>query len=1051
MLKKDLFCGYNVDVNIKALNEVIDTKAHFSQENCDTAIFIFSLNVDDEILDITDCKVNAEVLRNDNRKVTLKGRVLNDKKGLVAVKLNRQALACVGENSIKLIIQYNDQQICSSKMTYIVHDNFNEDNLILKSVQGLPNEYLREYGVDIHIDKPEQNVIDTKAVFIKGEKNTSLLKMNLLFGDEPMNLDGYTVTANVKESQKEVITILATIKDSSQGVVNLELPANIVDEEGKNTFELTLHKDGKVIISHKYVYTVLGSLGEGRFGEETDITLLQSLIKQVQESKDGLDTMSEDFNRMKAEYESYRNVMISESNVASLQNNINTKIEDVTISENVLTFIANSQVKKKITLPTSINGGSSGSGVNGREIELQKGETHIQWRYAGDEEWKNLVALSDLKGSQGEKGADGQQGLQGERGNDGKSAYQIALENNFVGSQEEWLKSLKGRDGVDGAKGERGEKGEQGIQGERGLQGVKGDNGVGISTVSKTATSGLIDTYTILYTDDTQTTFTVTNGAKGEQGIQGERGLTGLTGAKGERGEKGEKGDTPDMSNYYSKNQTDQKILEEIAKASLEKGEIDLSSYATKTFVTEEIQKIELKQGESAYDIAKKNGYIGSESEWLASLKGLKGDTGAKGEQGLQGIQGIQGVQGERGLQGVKGDKGIGISTVSKTATSGLIDTYTILYTDDTQTTFTVTNGAKGERGLTGAKGEQGLQGLQGERGLTGATGERGQKGADGKTTYVHIKYSSISNPTQSTQISSSPNAYIGIYSDFNSSASTDPSRYTWSRFQGLQGERGLTGAKGERGEKGEQGIQGERGLTGATGERGETGPQGIQGERGLQGPVGPAGERGEKGNGISKIQKTNTSGLIDTYTILYTDDTQTTFTVTNGAKGDKGQKGEQGIQGKQGIQGERGLTGAKGEQGQKGEKGDTGVGLVAGGTTGQILVKKSNLDYDTQWTTLNTKETWSKISASGGVLQLNTNKYQYVQSISSGTEIILPTISGNTVTEIHLFFNANSDLTLVLPSCKWQTTPDFKNKKTYELIFTYFNGAWLGGVIVYE
>ena len=169
---------------------------------------------------------------------------------------------------------------------------------------------------------------------------------------------------------------------------------------------------------------------------------------------------------------------------------------------------------------------------------------------------------------------------------------------------------------------------------------------------------------------------------------------------------------------------------------------------------------------------------------------------------------------------------------------------------------------------------------------------------------------------------------------------------------------------------------------------------------------------------------------------------------MTNGAKG------EQGIQGKQGIQGEKGdtgATGAKGEQGQKGEKGDTGVGLVAGGTTGQILVKKSNLDYDTQWTTLNTKETWSKISASGGVLQLNTNKYQYVQNISSGTEIILPTISGNTVTEIHLFFNANSDLTLVLPSCKWQTAPDFKNKKTYELIFTYFNGAWLGGVIVYE
>ena len=57
----------------------------------------------------------------------------------------------------------------------------------------------------------------------------------------------------------------------------------------------------------------------------------------------------------------------------------------------------------------------------------------------------------------------------------------------------------------------------------------------------------------------------------------------------------------------------------------------------------------------TAYDIAVKNGFTGTEEEWVKSIKGEKGD---KGEQGIQGIQGKQGVKGEQGEQGVKGDKG---------------------------------------------------------------------------------------------------------------------------------------------------------------------------------------------------------------------------------------------------------------------------------------------------------------------------------------------------------------------------------------------------------
>ena len=72
------------------------------------------------------------------------------------------------------------------------------------------------------------------------------------------------------------------------------------------------------------------------------------------------------------------------------------------------------------------------------------------------------------------------------QGKDGLSAYQIAVKNGFIGTEEEWLEGLKGQDGVNGKDGingkdgEKGDKGEQGIQGEkgeRGEQGLKGDKG----------------------------------------------------------------------------------------------------------------------------------------------------------------------------------------------------------------------------------------------------------------------------------------------------------------------------------------------------------------------------------------------------------------------------------------------------------------------------------------------------------------------------------------------------------------------------------------------
>ena len=66
--------------------------------------------------------------------------------------------------------------------------------------------------------------------------------------------------------------------------------------------------------------------------------------------------------------------------------------------------------------------------------------------------------------------------------------------------------------------------------------------------------------------------------------------------------------------------------------------------------------------------------------------------------------------------------------------------------------------------------------------------------------------------------------------------------------------------------------------------------------------------------------------------------------------KGDKGDKGYTGAQGEKGDTGATGATGAQGPIGPQGPAGADGVGVASGGTTGQVLKKKSNTDYDTEW-----------------------------------------------------------------------------------------------------
>lgn len=84
---------------------------------------------------------------------------------------------------------------------------------------------------------------------------------------------------------------------------------------------------------------------------------------------------------------------------------------------------------------------------------------------------------------------------------------------------------------------------------------------------------------------------------------------------------------------------------------------------------------------------------------------------------------------------------------------------------------------------------------IRGEQGMPGTSGK------DGKTSYFHVKYSDVEKPASYSDMTETPAKYIGTYVDYELEDSKDPSKYTWSKFQGEDGTDGIPGKNGENGE----------------------------------------------------------------------------------------------------------------------------------------------------------------------------------------------------------------------------------------------------------
>lgn len=600
-------------------------------------------------------------------------------------------------------------------------------------------------------------------------------------------------------------------------------------------------------------------------------------------------------------------------------------------------------------------------------------------------------------GLDGIQGPKGDQGIPGKDGKDGKTQYtHIAYANSADGrtdfsvsdSNREYIgmyvdftqndsadptkyawSKIKGADGAIGTPGKPGADGKTPYL--HIAYANSADGKTGFST-----TDGTNKLYIGQYTDYTQAdstdaakyTWTKIKGEQGERGPQGVPGLQGVQGPKGEQGIQGPKGDTGAAGvNYWRSSAT-----------------IDLSD--TKTYdVNKWYPVVGSQLPTSVYNRILVNVSLnsGTKPSWSTHVSGFSVNLD------LASIGSGWGTTSGECIIYADTYSFCSVSPASYTQlTYGSIP---VLYLRGggkyfVKTDFVV-NWTPKPTGYTWQNGNyKQTAPVLDSRPVPSGTNIKG------KSTYFHIKYSAVSNPTTSNQMTEIPNTYIGTYVDFTQEDSTDPKKYTWSRFQGVQGPQGTQGIPGTNGANGKTSYlhikysnDGGKTFTGNSGEDvgtyigtcvdyNQSDPTSvgsykwakIKGEQGATGPQGPAGSSGRGIKTITEyylISSTKTgittelsgwSTSVPTMTATnkylwnyekFTFTDSTTATTTPKIIGIYGDKGTTGATGPQGPQGNAGATGPQGPQGATGPKGPQGATGATGpqGATGNGIKSITN------------------------------------------------------------------------------------------------------------
>jgi hypothetical protein len=228
-------------------------------------------------------------------------------------------------------------------------------------------------------------------------------------------------------------------------------------------------------------------------------------------------------------------------------------------------------------------------------------------------------------------------------------------------------------------------------------------------------------------------------------------------------------------------------------------------------------------EGDSAYEVAVANGFVGTEAAWLASLVGATGATGPAGATGATGATGPTGATGATGTTGPQGDPG----PAGSAGADG-----------DSAYEVAVANGFVGTESAWLAS----LVGATGATGSTGATGATGSAGADGDSAYeVAVNNGFVGTEAEWLDSLVGPTGATGATGATGSAGATGAAGADGDSAYQVAVDNGFVGTEAEWldslvGPEGPEGPQGDTGATGATGATGSTGATGATG------PAGPAG-----------------------------------------------------------------------------------------------------------------------------------------------------------------------------------------------------------------
>lgn len=142
-------------------------------------------------------------------------------------------------------------------------------------------------------------------------------------------------------------------------------------------------------------------------------------------------------------------------------------------------------------------------------------------------------------------------------------------------------------------------------------------------------------------------------------------------------------------------------------------GTVDLTNYYDKAEIDNLLANIETGGGSTGNDgvgiqsveLVNYELIVTLTDDTVINLGNVRGEKGLQGIQGLDGAKGTDGINGTNGIDGLDGINGRGITSVVKTNTVDLVDTYTITYSDMTTSNFTITNGKDGADGEGGSGG----------------------------------------------------------------------------------------------------------------------------------------------------------------------------------------------------------------------------------------------------------------------------------------------------------------------------------------------------------